>query len=148
MKKGQGLINEWIESFIIDRRIQNVSPGTIGFYREKLGKFVNWSLSQGLAEVTDLTPHHLRLFPIYLEDLGRNAGGRHCFFRALRTFLIFYEEEAEPEGWKNPIRRIKAPRLPQKPLKPVSLPDVGRLIGTCSRSDFYGGGTGPFYSFS
>ncbi len=34
-------------------------------------------------------------------------------------------------AWKNPIRKVKAPMLPIEPIEPVSLENVGLLVGSC-----------------
>ena len=36
-----------------------------------------------------------------------------------------------PTDWKNPIRKVKAPKLPNELLDPISLEDVHELIATC-----------------
>jgi integrase/recombinase XerC/integrase/recombinase XerD len=74
---------------------------------------------------------------LYLEYTGHNEGGRHACYRALKTFLYWWEEELEPEGWKNPIRRVKPPRLSVSPLEPVEMEDVKAMIASCDGS-FYG----------
>jgi integrase len=74
---------------------------------------------------------------LYLEDTGHNNGGRHACYRVLKTFLFWWEEELEPEGWRNPIRRVKPPRLPVSPLEPVEMDDVKAMIVNCDKS-FYG----------
>lgn len=42
----------------------------------------------------------------------------------------------EPEGWKNPVRKIKAPKVPVKPLLPANLDDVSALVKTCQSGGF------------
>jgi integrase/recombinase XerD len=44
------------------------------------------------------------------------------------------QEEIMPFDWKNPIRKVKAPRLPVEPLEPISLHDIHALLKTCSQS--------------
>jgi site-specific recombinase XerD len=38
-----------------------------------------------------------------------------------------------PFDWKNPIRKVKAPRLPVKPIEPISLQDIQSLLKTCEQ---------------
>jgi integrase/recombinase XerD len=71
-----------------------------------------------------------------LEDAGHNPGGRHAHFRAIRSFLYWYENDAEPEDWKNPIKKVRAPIIPTKPLEPVSIESIKKLINTCSNGTF------------
>lgn len=39
-----------------------------------------------------------------------------------------------PVDWKNPIRKVKAPKLSVEPIEPVALQDVGTLLTTCDPS--------------
>ena len=133
-----GTLSDWLDAFIVDRRARNVSAGSIQFYKQKLKLFVWWCQLQELEQITDITPHHLRLFLLYLEETGHNPGGRHAFYRTMKTLLNFFEEEMGPDGWKNPIRRVAAPRVPERILDPVSISDVGRLVGVCDQSTFFG----------
>ncbi len=48
-----------------------------------------------------------------------------------------WEEELEPEGWKNPIRKVKPPRLSDFRLEPVDMDDVKAIVDMCD-SSFYG----------
>ena len=41
------------------------------------------------------------------------------------------EEEIMPAGWKNPIRRVKAPKLPTDPIEPVQIEEIHQLLKTC-----------------
>lgn len=42
--------------------------------------------------------------------------------------------EAEPEKWRNPITKVKAPRLAEEPLEPVDVKVVGSMLETCDTS--------------
>ena len=66
--------------------------------------------------------------------MGHNEGGRHACYRAIKTFLYWWEDEVELEGWTNPIRKVKAPKLINKPIEPVPLADVRAMVDTCDRS--------------
>jgi integrase/recombinase XerD len=44
---------------------------------------------------------------------------------------LWYENEVEPENWKNPIHKIKAPKLPEMILNPVDIQDVFFMVDTC-----------------
>jgi integrase len=52
--------------------------------------------------------------------------------------LYWFEDEVEPEGWKNPIRKVKAPKVPTEPIDPVPLDTVSRMIKVCERGTFTG----------
>jgi hypothetical protein len=45
---------------------------------------------------------------LFLEAKGYNPGGIHAAYRTIRTFLNWWEQETEPEGWKNPIHKVRS----------------------------------------
>ena len=52
-----------------------------------------------------------------------------------------YEQKlcaVEPEGWKNPIRKVKAPKVPTEPIDPVPLEVVSEMVKVCERGTFTG----------
>jgi integrase/recombinase XerC len=126
-----------VNAFLLDRKAQNLAYGTISFYQKKLTLFHNFCESQLIKTIDQLTPDIIRQFIFHLEQTGHNPGGIHTCYRTLRTFLYWWEEEFEPEDWKNPIRKVKAPKVPVEPLRPVSQDDFERLLSTCNKS-WYG----------
>jgi integrase/recombinase XerC/integrase/recombinase XerD len=123
-----------VESFLIDRKAQNMAAGTLYFYKMKLKLFFEFCERQFVKSIGDITPDFIRQYLFYLEQTGHNPGGIHACYRTLRTFMYWFEEEYEPEGWKNPIRKVKAPRLAQEPLQPISKDDFEALIATCEKT--------------
>ena len=59
-------------------------------------------------------------------------------YRALRALLLWWESEWEPNGWKNPLRKVRPPRVPIEPLDPVPTDHVKAMIRTCRRRAFFG----------
>lgn len=120
-----------IDSFLVDRRSQGLSPDTIGFYRKKLNYFLAFCDSQVVTQVLQLTPDLIRRFLLQLSE-HHNAGGVHACFRPLRTFLYWVEsEEIMPADWRNPMRKVKAPHLSVEPIDPVSIEDAARMLAVC-----------------
>ncbi len=120
-----------IESFLIDRRSQGLSSETISFYTKKLKYFLKYCEGQALTQVSQLTSDLIRRYILELSET-HNPGGVHACFRPLRTLLYWIEdEEIMPQGWKNPIRRVKAPKLPTEPIEPIQLEDITLLLKTC-----------------
>jgi site-specific recombinase XerD len=123
-----------IDSFLIDRKSQGLSGGTVQFYKKKLNYFAKFCESQAVTQVGQITPDLLRRYLLELAG-GHNAGGVHACFRTLRTLLLWVgQEEIMPMDWKNPIHKVKAPKLPNELLEPVSLEDVDALLTTCKYS--------------
>jgi site-specific recombinase XerD len=124
----------WVEAFLIDRKAQSMSRGTLDFYRKKLRLFTDFCESQAVTRVSQITPGLLREFLLVLEAKGHNAGGCHAAYRSVRAFLHWWEEEVEPKDWKNPISKVKAPRIGLDPLEPVSIESVTAMIDSCPNS--------------
>ena len=95
----------WLEAFMIDRKAQGVSEGTLHFYEVKFKAFIKFCDTQQITQVLQITPNVIRQYILWLEAAGHNPGGRHAHYRAIRSFLYWFEDEVEPEAWKNPSRR-------------------------------------------
>jgi site-specific recombinase XerD len=120
-----------IESFLVDRRSQGLSPDTISFYRKKLRYFEAYCEAQAITQASQVTPDLIRRYILQLAET-HNQGGVHACFRPLRTLLLWVEsEEIMPLGWRNPIRRVKAPKIAIEPIEPIGLGDVRALAETC-----------------
>jgi len=52
-------------------------------------------------------------------------------FRALRALVNWFGYEYEPEGWRNPLDRVRAPKVPQRLIEPVPLADVAAILEVC-----------------
>jgi site-specific recombinase XerD len=127
---------EWIEAFLVDRQATGTRPGTLRFYRMKLLKWLTFCETQILTKVGEITPGHIREYLLFLQNEGHNPGGIHAHYRSLKTFLRWLETELEPVNWRNPIRKVKAPRVDLEPLDPISTQDFRRLLDTCNTSSF------------
>lgn len=129
-------LSTWIEAFLVDRKSQNMAGGTLYFYRAKLKLFFTYCEGQVITRISQITPDTIRRYLLSLESSGHNPGGIHAAYRTLRTFLYWWEAETEPDGWKNPIRRVKAPKVPTEQIQPVELDTVSTLINQCAGSGF------------
>jgi integrase/recombinase XerD len=121
----------WLEAFLHDRKAQGLASGTLRFYSQKLTLFLDYCQGHAIGCIGQITALFIRQYLLYLEESDHNAGGRHAAFRSLRAFMNWYEAEAEPEGWSNPIHKVKGPKLPAEPLDPVSIETVARMVKIC-----------------
>jgi len=129
-------LEAWIGAFMVDRKSQNFTRGTLYYYQKKLQLFSQFCDGQLITRIGQITPDTIRRYLLRLEAEGHNPGGVHQAYRTLKTFLYWWEAEVEPEGWKNPIRRVKAPKVPTQTIAPVELDTVHRLIETCKGGAF------------
>ena len=68
-----------IESFLIDRRSQGLSPNTIEFYTKKLQYFQKYCERQALTQVSQITPDFIRRYLLELSET-HNPGGVHACY--------------------------------------------------------------------
>jgi integrase/recombinase XerD len=127
----------WADNFLKARKSENLSPGTIRFYSHKLALFQRYCDSQMISNMSQITTVTLRDFLCWLESTGHNPGGQHAAYRTVKTFLKWYWEEVEPD-YKNPIEKVRAPRVPELILPPITLEDAGCLLDVCNRKTFSG----------
>lgn len=126
-----GGLDQEVDAFLVDRQARQRSPGTIAYYRKKLAKFQAYARQKGIDSLLELTPHQLREYLIGLAE-RHTPGGVDTFYRSLRAFAYWLEEEYDIEGWRNPARKVKAPKVPEQVLEPVSLADLGAMLDTCA----------------
>lgn len=124
-------ILSWIEAFILDRKSRNYSIGTIKFYKYKLEKFYDYCQAQKTFQVKEIQPTLLRNYLIWLKEQGHNEGGQFTFYRAVKTFLKWYQVENDLIEWSNPIDKVKF-HLPKiEPLEPASMNAIKGMMGVC-----------------
>ena len=116
----------------MDRRVQNVRPGTLQFYRWKLSYLLTYCNAQQVTTIRQVDPMLLRSFFLWLAE-SHNPGGCHAVYRAVKTMLNWYADEVD--GYANPMRRIKAPRVDLQPLDPVSFIVVAELLRMAGARD-------------
>ena len=127
-------LREWLEVFFHACRARNLAAGTLEFYAKKLNAFYWFCQYLAVTRVDQIAPETIRHFLIYLEEQHHKPGGIHCYYRSLRTFLIWYEQETERTDWHNPIRKVKAPIVPLEPLDPVSIDTIKSMMEASARS--------------
>ena len=120
----------WIKHYLLDCRARQLADGTMEFYTKKLQQFVRYCEERDVINVSDIDTNLLRSYLVWMAERGHNEGGISGSYRTIKTFLNWYENEAEPANWKNPIRRIKTPRPSGELLEPVSIEQVKTILKT------------------
>jgi len=121
-----------VAAFITAKKAEGLHDNSLRFYAQKLGIFLIYCEKESLHTVRQVTPHDIRSMLLWLQG-DHNAGGLHAVFRAVKCFFRWYWEESEPGG-KNPIEKVRAPRVDIPPLQPASFEDVARMLDTCDDS--------------
>ena len=124
----------WVEAFLIDRKAQNMSRGTLSFYQCKLKNFTDFCEGKAVKNIMQITPSLLREYLLEFEIKGHNPGGCHAAYRTVKTFLRWWENEVELKNWSNPIRKVKAPKMSIEPLEPVDIEAVKAMMKICQNN--------------
>jgi hypothetical protein len=124
-----GYLGISVESFLIDRQAASLSAHTLKFYRQFLTPFITCCNANSLRLVQDVSPDFLRRYLLGLSE-NHNPGGVHAAFRTLRVFFRWLtNEEVMPPDWKNPILKVKPPKVAMEPLEPISYGRRARADG-------------------
>lgn len=126
-------LQPWINAFLHACRARNLANGTLEFYGKKLRSFTDFCQENHADRLGGINADLIRNFLIMLAETGHRPGGVHCYYRTVKTFLKWYEREAEPEDWHNPINKVKSPIIPLEPLDPISIDAIKSLMATCNR---------------
>ena len=115
------------EAFRLRCQAQNLSAGTLIWYRENIKRWYRFLESQGVTLAKEVTPNLIRLSFEDMRERGvsrntvaRTYGGLRCLFGFLAR------ERMIPE---NPFQFGEKPRMEKKLIKPMSMEQAGRLLG-------------------
>jgi integrase len=108
---------EYQHLFLQSRQAMEVSPGTLSFYRAKLGRFLS-ELDADIAQRQDIEAFLLQF---------KNPGNRHAYYRAVKTF---YNWRTETFGLPSPMKYMHAPRLGKLILPSLTREQVLTLLDT------------------
>ena len=131
-------LNQCADAFIYDRQAQNLADGTIRFYKTKMKLFIVFLESLGISNIIDISPQTIRNYLVFLEEKGHNPGGIHAAYRVIKTFLNWWGNEAEPQNWRNPIKKVRAPKVPVEILEPVKPDQALKLLSVCDTKTLLG----------
>lgn len=132
----ENMIRPWMDAFLRAKQVENLSQRTIEFYTWRLKQVNKFLSSIGIYFIDQISEDVIRQYFIYLKETGHNPGGIAASFRTIKCFLRWYENEVEPEDWKNPIRKIKAPKVDIAPIEGVKLVDLKALLDASKGKDF------------
>lgn len=112
---------------------ENLSPGTLRFYRFKLAVFAGYVEQENLA-LADVTAQHLR--DLIAQQVKRtSAQNAKHIYRAVATFF----NHLVADGWleASPTTGMSAPKVERKIIPSLTPDQVQAVLDTCGR-DFIG----------
>jgi site-specific recombinase XerD len=124
-------LSQALKMFLLAKTTEGVTAKTIRFYSMESGYFVAFAAQRNVTMLQDVTPDLLRQY-LAMKGETRNKGGVHAAFRSLRALFLWYENEIEPDNWRNPIRKLKIPPHRPVPIPGVTMADYERLLAVCT----------------
>ncbi|CAN5737010.1 site-specific tyrosine recombinase XerD [soil metagenome] len=122
------------ESWRLALMAENKSPRTVETYLSSLRLFAEFLEKRRMPDnPADVTGEHVREF-IADQLANWKPTTAHVRFRSLKTFFTWCESEGEIE--RNPMARLKPPKLPDEPPKVPTESEVKKLLKACSGADF------------
>ncbi len=132
--KAPGLAT-WGLAFLNAKKAEGLARSTLkGAYAPVLLAFFAFCTRRGVGEVEAIDPELIRGHLLAVGE-GHAPSTIHRHYRVIKTWLRWYEVEAAPDGWRNPIRRLRAPKVPEQILDPVSLEDLAELVRVANTRD-------------
>ena len=122
------------ESYRLSLEAQNKSPRTIQTYLEAIARLDTFLVANGLPRaVPDIRREHIEAFLVdLLASLSPATASNR--YRALQSFFRWAEEEEEVE--RNPMARMKPPRVPIVPVPVLRDDELSALLKACEGTDF------------
>jgi site-specific recombinase XerD len=134
-----GSLHSWGESWRIELEYERKSPKTIYSYLDSLSSLIAFLDDHGAPiMVTDLRRDHLRAYFMDMRDrLSLNTEGiRYRSLRRFFNFVVSEDEGVEGGLTESPMRKLRAPPLPQFVVPVIPEEDLKRLKKACSGKRF------------
>ena len=130
-------IAEKLSFFLLTCRTDGLSPASVIDYQKKLRIFTRFLDSQGIEHTDKVTSIHVRMFLDRQRDTC-NSISVHGYYRSVKRFFNWLvEEELLPKN-KNPMDKVKPPRVERKVIQPFSDEQISKLLILCDQRTFIG----------
>ena len=117
-------------------RAANLSARTIKTYIEACNQFLAFLQAKGMPEeLQDIHREHVEAFIAEQLELWKPATAANRF-GGLRAFFKWAVEEGEIQTGRNPMARMRAPKVQEIPVEVLSLEDIKKLLGAASGKSF------------
>lgn len=125
---------EAVREYLLDCEARNLSEQTLRWYREKLGRFLQFLESQGVESVESITPSIIREFLHSLRGSRPKTGNRSSlsghtlagFDQVLRAFFRFLVHEGVLT--KDPMSTIRKTKRPKTEIASFTQKEVRKML--------------------
>lgn len=114
--------------FLLTCKVNGLSPRTVADYQDKIGRFVAFCKAQGVNEPGQITPHHIRLFLLFLQERIK-ASSVHDYYGCVHRLINWMLEEKILK--ENPMERMKPPKVPRQVIQPFTRDHFVRMLTVC-----------------
>jgi len=123
------LVQQTFDIFLLDAESRGLTPSTLTYYRQRVGRFIRWCDEQGVKYINEIGTNHLRYYLIHLQQQNLASQSQHTAASAIRAFLNFCVDEQWID--ETPMKRLRMPRVDKKILKALERDDVHTLLAHC-----------------
>ncbi len=124
-----------LEAFLLSCRVDQLSPATLRYYRQKIGAAADFWSGLGARAPREVMPSYIRLFLLKLQETN-NPTSVHDYYRAVKRFFNWLIAEGMLEH--SPMASIRPPRMPRNVVRPFSLGQIQDLLLLCDQRRFGG----------
>lgn len=121
-----------VDLFLTAKKSEGLSPATLAIYTRAVNRFASWLRSQGLSDVTSVTPHIVRKYLVELDSHGFKSSTVHDYTRPVKTMLRFLFQEGVTTV--DVFAKVAMPKQDRPVLPAFSTEDVTRLLDACAGS--------------
>ncbi len=132
-----GDLGDEINTFLRAMRRANVSPNTQLTYGTACVKFAKWLVANAFpTDMDKITSPHVTDWEISLQD-EVSAGTVNNRHRGLQRFFGWYAEQLdENSDWRNPMGRLRPPKVEQVAPRILTVDQMKAVLATCSPGTF------------
>ncbi len=115
-----------LKEFLLECDIRNYTPKTIKGYRNALEPFVRYLGAEGITEIEDILPAHIKKFFYNLQKAGRKSSYINGLHKAMRSWFKYLEAEGYIS--KNPIQNIGWAKEEKLVIQTFTKDEVRRML--------------------
>jgi integrase/recombinase XerD len=143
------LLEEVLEVYYQDCRVQGYSPATITGYQRTLRRFLRWARQAGLQTVPELRGEAVKRYIAHVQQRPKWAENAYVptqaervsattvrnYVRALKALGSWLEREGYTA--ENPLLRVRKPKADEVPLEPFTQAEFEAIFGAFDLTDAF-----------
>ena len=123
-----------LDSFLRTLRAENLSPHTLGTYKQSVSQFINFLAQKGTTVApAEISREQVEDFITELLNKSKPATA-NTRYRALNRYFNWLVEEGEIK--ESPMAKMKPPKIPEQPPEVFTLNDIKALLKACEGKNF------------